>query len=38
MIWLTIANMIATLDIRRAHDSLGNEIVPEAAFESGLTR
>lgn len=35
-IWLLIANMIATMDISKARDALGNEIKPAASFSSGF--
>jgi len=36
-IWMVLASMVATVDIRRARDALGREIVPEAAFVSAFT-
>lgn len=35
IIWLAAANMIATLDICKARNASGEEITPEAAFDSG---
>lgn len=37
-IWLAIASLTATFDISRAKDAMGNDIVPEAKFISGLSR
>ncbi|EPT01291.1 hypothetical protein FOMPIDRAFT_1120739 [Fomitopsis schrenkii] len=36
-IWLAIASLTATFDISRAKDAMGNDIVPEAKFISGLS-
>ncbi|KZT00608.1 cytochrome P450 [Laetiporus sulphureus 93-53] len=35
-IWLAIASIVATLDISRARDASGKEIVPTASFVSGI--
>lgn len=35
-IWLLAANILATMDIRRARDSVGREVVPTPSFKSGL--
>lgn len=37
-IWLAAASMIATLDIHKARDSQGQEIIPPAAFKPGFIR
>ncbi|OSX58687.1 hypothetical protein POSPLADRAFT_1153345 [Postia placenta MAD-698-R-SB12] len=37
-IWLLAANLLATMDIRRARDSVGREVVPTPSFKSGLIR
>ncbi|PCH38585.1 cytochrome P450 [Wolfiporia cocos MD-104 SS10] len=37
-IWIVVACMIATLNIRKARDSSGKEITPSAYFVSGITR
>ncbi|OBZ74906.1 O-methylsterigmatocystin oxidoreductase [Grifola frondosa] len=37
-LWLAMAHMIATLDIRKSVDSFGKEINVEAAFSPGFTR
>jgi len=34
-VWLTMANMLATLDIRQSHDETGEEITPSVRFTSG---
>ncbi|KZT69382.1 cytochrome P450 [Daedalea quercina L-15889] len=36
-LWLAMANLIATFEIRKARDVKGNEITPPAQFESGFT-
>ena len=37
-IYLVLANMIATIDIVRAVDEQGREIVPEHAYKSGFVQ
>lgn len=37
-LWLVIANIIATFDIKRTVDSNGSEIIPSMSFSPGLTR
>lgn len=37
-LWLAIVTVLAVLDINKAHDADGNEIMPEAAFVSGGIR
>ncbi|KZT03203.1 cytochrome P450 [Laetiporus sulphureus 93-53] len=37
-VWLAFASMVATLNIRRAHDSSGKEIMPPADFVSGTVK
>ncbi|TFY58716.1 hypothetical protein EVJ58_g6245 [Rhodofomes roseus] len=36
-VWLGMSYMIATLDISKARDALGNEITPPGSYEPGLT-
>ncbi|KAI0724643.1 cytochrome P450 monooxygenase, partial [Fomitopsis betulina] len=36
-VFLAISNMLATLDIKKARDSQGNEITPNGSFSGGLT-
>ncbi|KAF9456706.1 cytochrome P450 [Collybia nuda] len=36
-VWIAIASVLATLDISKAVDSNGKEIIPEVAFTSGIT-
>ncbi|KAK7447390.1 hypothetical protein VKT23_014100 [Stygiomarasmius scandens] len=37
-LWLAIATILATLDIRRAKDEDGNEITPELKFSDGIIK
>ncbi|PCH43251.1 cytochrome P450 [Wolfiporia cocos MD-104 SS10] len=35
-VWLVIASVVATFNIRTAKDIMGNELVPEASYDSGI--
>nr|BAK09496.1 cytochrome P450 [Postia placenta] len=35
-VWLVAANVLATMDIRRARDSAGREIIPTPSFKGGI--
>jgi len=36
-VWISIATMLATLDISKAKDSDGNDITPDPGWTTGLT-
>ncbi|KAH9912820.1 cytochrome P450 [Fomitopsis serialis] len=36
-VWLVMANMVATFNISKARDALGNEITPPVLYEPGFT-
>jgi hypothetical protein len=36
-VWIAMATILATLNIRRAVDENGEEIIPQPEFSSGLT-
>ena len=37
-VFLAVSSIVSTLDIKKARDSLGQEITPELSFQSGLVR